>query len=106
MKLDTKEVIGAKQMTNGQVRVYFADHDVKEMMETQRGWTTKLAPTAQIASKSYQILAHDMPLSFDPSNEGHIKELELANSLYLQGIKIQRATWLKKRHYQEKPPGP
>ncbi|KAI1001063.1 hypothetical protein K3495_g7139 [Podosphaera aphanis] len=95
-KLDTKEVIGAKQMTNGQVRIFFAGQEIKEMMETRREWTTKLAPTAQIASKSYQVLAHDMPLSFDPSNEGHIKELEQANSLYLQGITIQRAAWLKK----------
>ncbi|POS83061.1 hypothetical protein EPUL_006084 [Erysiphe pulchra] len=88
MKLDTKEVIGAKQMTNGQMRVYFAGQDVKEVMETQRGWTTKLAPTAQIASKSYQVLAHNLPLSFDPSNMGHIKELDQARRLYLQGITI------------------
>ncbi|KAI1002473.1 hypothetical protein K3495_g5723, partial [Podosphaera aphanis] len=35
-KLDTKDIIGAKQMTNGQVRIFFAGHDVKEMMETQK----------------------------------------------------------------------
>ncbi|KAI1003133.1 hypothetical protein K3495_g5079 [Podosphaera aphanis] len=70
--------------------IFFAGQDVKEMMETQKGWTTKLAPTAKIASKSYQVLAHDMPLSFDPSHEGQIKELEQANSLYLQDRAINK----------------
>lgn len=37
MNLDTKEVIGAIQMANGQVTVFFAGQDVIEMLETLRG---------------------------------------------------------------------
>lgn len=37
-----------------------------------------------------------MPHSFQPENVEHLKELRKENELYIQGINIQRATWLKK----------
>lgn len=95
-KIGIKEVIGARKMTNGQVKVYFAGQGTKEIMEKQKEWTTKLATTAQIASPSYQVLVHDMPLSFDLENPEQIKELQKENMLYIQGIGIQKAAWLKK----------
>lgn len=61
-------------------------------MEKQRDWAQKLVPTAHIASRSYQDLIHDMPLTFDPEN---IRELQQTNILYIQGITIQKAAWLK-----------
>lgn len=95
-KIGIKEVIGANKMQNGQVKLYFAGQESKEIMERQREWTSKLSATAQIASPTYQVLVHDIPFSFESENPEHVKDLQKANQLYLQGAKIQRAAWLKK----------
>ena len=92
-------------MTNGQVKVYFAGEGTKELMEQHKDWTTKLAPSAQVAGPIHQVLFHDMPLSFMPENPEHLKQLQKANDVYIQGIFIQRAAWLKKNQQQGKKPG-
>ena len=46
------EVIAAKQMSNGQVKVFFPGQESKEMVEKQKEWATKLATTAHVASPS------------------------------------------------------
>ena len=83
-------------MSNRQVKAFFTGQEPKEMVEKQKEWTTKLAPTAQVASPMYQVLVHDMPLSFEPESHDQIKLLQQANALYLQGIRIQKAAWLKR----------
>ncbi|KHJ32722.1 putative zinc finger cchc-type protein [Erysiphe necator] len=95
-KIGVKEVIGARQMTNGQVKVFFAGEETRQMMEKHKDWTQKLSSTAQIATPNYQVLVHDMSLSFDPENPEQIKELQNTNLLYIQGITIRKAAWLKK----------
>lgn len=67
------------------------------MMEKHTDWTTKLAPTAQVSNPTYQIFVHDISLSFDPGIAEYIKELQRANEIYLQGIRIQKAVWVKKK---------
>ncbi|KAI0998083.1 hypothetical protein K3495_g10108 [Podosphaera aphanis] len=95
-KIGIKKAVGAKKKSNGQVKVYFAGPETKEIMEKQREWTLKLAATAQIASPQYRVLVHKMPLSFNPENTMQMKELEITNRIYIQGIGIQKAAWLKK----------
>ncbi|KAI1005374.1 hypothetical protein K3495_g2840 [Podosphaera aphanis] len=80
-------------MTNGQVKVFFTGEETRQMMEKHKDWAQKLSPTAQIAIPNYQVLVHDMPLTFDPEQ---LKELRNANLLYIQGITIRKAAWLKK----------
>ncbi|KAI0997974.1 hypothetical protein K3495_g10216 [Podosphaera aphanis] len=100
-----KEVIGAKQMLNGQVKVFFSGHETKKIMERQRDWTSKLSAIAQIANPSYQVLVHDMPFSFEPEKQEQIDKPQKANSLYIQGIGIQKAAWLKKNKLPGKKSG-
>ena len=95
-KIGVQQIIGARQMTNGQVKVYFAGEGTKELMEHHKEWTTNLAASAQVAGTVYQVLMHDMPLSFEPENPEHLKQLQKANHVYIQGMTIQRAAWLKK----------
>lgn len=75
------------------------------MMERRKEWTTKLAATAHIAHPTFQTLVHDMPRLFDPGNSDHLRELERANAVYIQGMRIQRVTWLKKHSRLEKAAG-
>ena len=104
-KIGRKEIIGARQMVNGQVKVYYAEAVTKQIMEKQKDWTQNLATTAQVASDYYQVLIHGMPFSFQPENPDHIKELQNANDAHTPGIKIQRAVWLKKTKETEKTAG-
>lgn len=62
----------------------------------KKSWTQKLSPMAQIATPNFQVLVHDVPLTFDPENSEQIKELQNADVLYIQGITIRKAAWLKK----------
>ncbi|KAI1002562.1 hypothetical protein K3495_g5634 [Podosphaera aphanis] len=80
-KIGIKEVIGARKMLNGQVKVYFAGEQTKQPMEQETSWTSKLAPSARVASPRYQVLLHDIPLSFQPENAVHLKELQKENQL-------------------------
>ena len=65
-------------------------------MEHHKEWTTNLAASAQVAGLVYQVLVHDMLLSFEPENSEHLKQLQEANHVYIQGMTIQIAAWLKK----------
>lgn len=38
-----------------------------------------------------------MPLSFNPEDAEEIRKLQQANARYIQGIRIQKAVWLKKK---------
>lgn len=104
-KIGMKEIIGARQMVNGQVKVYYAEAVTKQIMERQKDWTQKLATTAHAASENFQVLVHGMPFSFDPENLNHLKDLQDANDAHIPGIKIQRAVWLKKVKDTEKRAG-
>ena len=90
-KIGVKQIVGARQMTNGQVKVYFAGEGTKELMERHKDWTIKLAPSAHVAVPIQQVLVHDMPLSFMPENQEHLKQLQKANDVYIQGMVTQRA---------------
>ncbi|KAI1001110.1 hypothetical protein K3495_g7092 [Podosphaera aphanis] len=91
-----KEVIGARQMRNGQVKVYFSGDETEQRLTKQQDWVVKLSLTAHIASPTFQVLVHDMPLSFDPEKREQIKELESTNRQYLRGLEIKKASGLKK----------
>lgn len=104
-KIGRTEVIGARKMVNGQVKVYFTGQETKEQMEINKDWTLKLAATAQVATPTYQVLVHDMPLSFEPGNPEHLKSIQSANELYIMGMKIDRAAWLKKNKNPSKTTG-
>lgn len=67
----------------------------KKLMELHKEWTLKLATSARVTTPSYQVLIHEMPKSFQPDDPDPLRELQKANELYIQGIKIQRSTWLK-----------
>lgn len=58
-----------------------------------------------MARPSYQVLIHDMPLTFDPENPEQIMELQKTNTLYIQGITIQKAAWLKRSKTPNKTSG-
>ena len=46
VKIGVKQIVGARQMTNGQVKVNFAGEGTKELMEQHKDWNTMLAPSA------------------------------------------------------------
>ena len=46
-----------------------------------------------------------MPLSFNPEDPEQFKDLQKANTLYIQGTGIKKAAWLKKNNLPGKNPG-
>lgn len=92
-------------MVNGQVKVYFTGKETKEQMDLNKDWMLKLAATAHVATPFFQVLVHNMPLFLEPENPEHLKRLQSANEMYIMGIKIQRAAWLKKNKIPGKTAG-
>ncbi|KAI1007661.1 hypothetical protein K3495_g565 [Podosphaera aphanis] len=45
-KIGLNEVVGAKQLPNDLVKIYFVGPETKEIMDKQREWTSKLSATA------------------------------------------------------------
>ena len=104
-RIGREEVIGARQLGNGQVKVYFTGEDTQQTMMSQRDWTQKLSSTAHVAMPSFQVLVHNMPFSFNPDKPEQVLELQQANMQYLQGIKILKAVWLKRNRAPGKASG-
>lgn len=77
-----EEVIEARQMGNGQVKLYFTGEKTQQEMIMEREWAQKFSSTAHVAMPSYQVLVHDIPFSFDPENLEHLKELMQTNREY------------------------
>ncbi|KAI1000465.1 hypothetical protein K3495_g7732 [Podosphaera aphanis] len=90
MGIGRAEVIGACKMANGQVKVYFTGIETKERMETHKNWTRKPAATTQIAAPTYKVKPE------------HLKRILTANGMYIMGIRIEKAAWLKKKKHPEK----
>ena len=71
-------------------------------MDDQKDWTWKLAASALVAGPIYQVLTHDMPISFEPENSEHLRLLQKANDTYIQGMIIQKPLGLRIINRQEK----
>ena len=78
---------------------------IAPILEKQKKWAQKLTTTAQIANTNYQVLVHNMPLSFLPESSEHVKDLKNSDAAHIPGITIQRATWLKNHHLPGKKSG-
>ncbi|KAI1004622.1 hypothetical protein K3495_g3592 [Podosphaera aphanis] len=79
-RIGREEIIGARQMGNGHIKVYFSGQDTQRSMTEKREWAHKLSSTAHVAIPSYQVLIHDVPLTFNPDNPEQIKELQQTNN--------------------------
>ncbi|KAI0994728.1 hypothetical protein K3495_g13453 [Podosphaera aphanis] len=90
-RIGREEIIGARQMGNGQIKVYFSGQDTQRSMIEKREWAHKLSSTSHVAIPSYQVLIHDVPLTFNPENPEQIKELQQTNNKYLQDTTIHKA---------------
>ena len=56
-------------------------------------FTTEIAPDAEIIKRLYSILVPRIPITFNPSNEAHLREVEECNDLP-SGM-IAKARWIK-----------
>ena len=53
----------------------------------------KIDSSAMVKERSYQILVPRVPVTFDPANKEHLRELEEQNNMHAK--RIQRAKWIK-----------
>ena len=61
--------------------------------EAEFHFTSEIAPDAEIIKRSYSILVPRIPITFDPSNETHLREVEECNDLPPGAI--AKARWIK-----------
>jgi hypothetical protein len=90
------EVIEVNKLRKGGIAVLFAGTKVMDWLKDQDaefGFLSEFSRDASLSKRSYPILVPRIPLSFDPSNDAHLREVEEINDLPV-GV-IQKARWIK-----------
>jgi hypothetical protein len=84
------------KLRNNGIIVLFKDKEVKEWLqssETELLFTKSLGVDANIRPHQHVILVPKIPITLDPSNETHLREIEETNSLKVNSISKMR--WIK-----------
>ena len=90
------EVIDVNKLRKGGITILFEGKEVIEWLkdrEAELGFLTAFAQDATISKRSYPILVPRVPLSFDPTCDTHLREIEEVNDLPMGAI--QKARWIK-----------
>ncbi|KAF8274198.1 hypothetical protein EI94DRAFT_1547035, partial [Lactarius quietus] len=61
--------------------------------EAELDFKTGISPDTEIVKRQYSILIPRIPLTFDPSNEDHLREVEECNDLPVGSV--AKACWIK-----------
>ena len=89
-------VLEITKLRTGGITILFKDKEVVEWIQdpgVEFEFTTELSRDASIVKRSYSLLVPRIPLSFDPANEEHLREVEECNGLPTNTI--TKARWIK-----------
>lgn len=89
-------VLEITKLRKGGITILFKDKEVVEWIQdpgVEFEFTTELSRDASIVKRSYSLLVPRIPLSFDPANEEHLREVEECNGLPTNTI--TKARWIK-----------
>jgi uncharacterized protein YoxC len=97
-------IVEIGKLRNGGITILFKEKEVLKWLSnaaTELTFTAGLAPDASIRQRQYTILVPRIPLTFDPSSEGHLREVEENNNMP-EGT-LLKARWIKpvNRHAPE-----
>ena len=89
-------IMDVSKLRKGGFTVIFKDKEVIEWIQNTKvesDFVTEIAPDATITKRVFPILAPRIPLTFDPSNGEHLREIEECNNL--SSGTIEKARWIK-----------
>lgn len=89
-------IADVNKLRRGGFTVVFKDKAVIEWLQditVELEFTMGIAPDASITRRVYSILVPRIPLTFDPTVEEHLREIEECNNL--PAGSIQKARWIK-----------
>ena len=90
------EVIDVNKLRKGGITILFEGKEVTEWLkdrEAEHGFLSAFSKDATISKRTYPILVPRIPLTFDPSCDMHLREVEEANDLPVGAV--QKARWIK-----------
>ena len=94
--LQNTEVIDINKLRKGSITILFKGKHVIEWLkdhDVELGFLSAFMQDATISKQTYPILIPHVPLSFDPSCDMHLGEIEEINNLLVGAI--QMARWIK-----------
>jgi hypothetical protein len=89
-------IIEIGKLHNGGITILFKEKEVLEWLKDATvalTFTAGLAPDALIKQHQYTILVPRIPLTFDPSSEGQLREIEENNNMPQKTL--LKACWIK-----------
>jgi hypothetical protein len=92
-ELEIQEVI---KLRKGSLILQFTTKEAANWLhkpEVKAAFTKKFNPDTSIRDRMHLIMVPRIPLTFDPGNPAHLREIEEANGLTLKTIK--KARWIK-----------
>jgi hypothetical protein len=90
------EILEVSKLKKGGITVLFGSKEIIDWMkdrDPEFGFLSAFSRDAELSKRSYLVLVPRVPLTFDPSNDTHLREVEEANALPT-GV-IQKARWIK-----------
>ena len=90
------EILDVNKLRKGGFTVVFKNKDVIKWLQDTKAefdFVTGIAPDATITQRVFPILAPRIPLTFNPSNGEHLREIEECNNLPTGTI--EKARWIK-----------
>ena len=94
--LQDTTILDINKTRKGGFTVLFKEKEVINWLQdwdAEFHFTTEIAPDAEIIKRLYSILVPRIPITFDPSNEAHLREVEECNNL--PSGTIAKARWIK-----------
>ena len=89
-------VLEVSKLRKGGFTILFKDKEVVEWLQDLKAefeFTSLLSRDATIVQRSYSILVPRIPLTFDPTNDEHLREIEECNNIPAETI--TKARWIK-----------
>ena len=89
-------ILEINKLRKGGFTILFKDKEVIAWLQdagVEFEFTSGISPDASIVKRTYSMLIPRIPLSFDPSNDDHLREIEECNSI--PAGTITKARWIK-----------
>ena len=89
-------VLEVTKLHKGGFTILFKDKEVVQWLQdpgAELKFTSELSRDAMIIKRSYSILVPRIPLTFDPANDDHLREIEECNDIPAETI--AKARWIK-----------
>jgi len=91
-------IIAAKKLHSGDIILHLERTEDKARLQASTEWTSRLCPSAKIHTKSFAVLLHGVSTAGGARSDlEHLsRSIEADNTKLHPGLKIKKASWLRK----------